>query len=241
MTKRIVKQSKPSVRERGRNYSPSEEFLDEVPLAVRVKPLEAKTERQQDYLSALQNFKIVFGLGPSGVGKTYLAVAYAADKLKTGEIKKLLITRPVVEVGEKLGHLPGELENKFAPYLTPVIEILNERLGKSFVELLIKSGKIEATPLAYLRGRTFSDMICILDEAQNTTATQMKMFLTRFGRNCTMIIDGDLNQKDIPQKSGLQDSVEKISYIPSVKVVKFTRDDIVRSGLVEEIIQAYEG
>lgn len=211
-----------------------------VPMKRRVEPLVPKTKKQEHYLHALENFEITFGIGPAGTGKSYVATAWAADELKAGRVSKLLFTRPAVEAGEKLGFLPGELDEKFAPYLTPVIEILNERLGKSYVQNLVKSGKIEATPLGYLRGHTFNDCICLLDEAQNTTPSQMKMFLTRFGRNCKMVIEGDVSQKDIPGISGLVDGMERVKFIPTIKVIEFSKDDVVRSGLVSEIVAAYE-
>ena len=217
------------------------EFHDGSPFPAKVKVLVPKGERQKEYLSAIENFKVVFATGPSGVGKTWVSVAYAADQLKAGKIQKILVTRPAVEVGETLGFLPGELQEKFAPYLTPVIEVLNERLGKSFVELLIKSGKIEATPIGLLRGRSINDTFILVSEAQNATPVQMKMILTRIGYNSTMVIEGDLKQQDTIGKSGLEDAIEKISFIPSVKVVKFTKEDIVRSGIVAEIVEAYEG
>lgn len=239
MTKRATRSKKVNEEYNEQDYRYTE--VNHSPFPRAVKPLVPKGERQEEYLKALENYKIVIATGPSGVGKSFIPIAWAADQLKSGKISQLLITRPAVEVGESLGFLPGEMDQKFAPYLTPVLEILNERLGKSFVELLLKSGRIEATPLAYLRGRTFKDSVVILDEAQNCTPGQMKMFLTRIGINCSMIIDGDIKQKDIPGKSGLEDAIERISYIPSVKIIKFDKSDIVRSGLVEEIITAYEG
>lgn len=211
-----------------------------IPVKKRAEPLTPKTKKQEHYLHALENFEITFGIGPAGTGKSYVATSWAAEELKANRVEKLIFTRPAVEAGEKLGFLPGELNEKFAPYLTPVREILDERLGKGYVEYLLKTGRIEATPIGYLRGRTFNDTIVLLDEAQNTTPEQMKMFLTRFGRNCTMIIEGDITQKDIHGPSGLEDAISKVSYIPTIKVIEFSEEDIVRSGLVSEIVQAYK-
>lgn len=204
------------------------------------EPLKAKTANQQKFMNAIEGQKLVFGLGPAGSGKTYIAATMAADALLAREIERIVITRPVVEAGEEMGFLPGEVEEKYAPYLAPFLDVLNERLGKSRVEYMLKAGQIEAAPLAYMRGRTFKNAIVILDEAQNTTPTQMKLFLTRLGYNCKAIVSGDAMQKDIPGESGLVDAVDRLQFIPSVSVIKFTADDIVRSGLVQEIVQAYE-
>lgn len=205
-----------------------------------MKQLVAKTPNQEKYLNAIKSFRVVFASGPAGTGKTYLATAAAAHELNEQKIKKLIITRPAVEVDESLGFLPGELQEKFEPYLRPVKEVLIKHFGPSFTDYLIKTGKIEAIPLAYLRGATFEDCWVILDEAQNTTPKQMKMFVTRFGQNCKMIINGDVTQKDIQGHSGLEDALDRLTYIPAVKHIEFTREDIVRSGLVGEFVQAYE-
>lgn len=203
-------------------------------------PITAKNERQKRYISAINNFALTFATGPAGVGKTWLCAALAAQMLENNQIDKIIITRPAVEAGENLGFLPGEIEDKFDPYLQPFRDVLNERLGKTFVEYLIKIGRIEAAPLAYMRGRTFKDAFVILDEAQNTTPTQMKMFLTRIGQNTRVVVNGDITQKDIRGESGLADAVKKLSFIPAVKHIEFTREDVVRSGLVQEIVSAYE-
>jgi phosphate starvation-inducible PhoH-like protein len=202
-------------------------------------PLEAKTERQKKYIQSIKSAKITFGLGPAGTGKTYVAGAVACDMLLAGQVEKIIITRPAVDAGESLGFLPGELEEKYEPYIAAFRDVLNERLGKSFVELLLKSGKIEGMPFAYMRGKTFKNCIVILDEAQNATKAQFKLFLTRIGENCTVVVDGDVSQSDIPN-SGLTDAVRRVSHIPEVRVIAFTREDVVRSGIVSEIIQAYE-
>jgi phosphate starvation-inducible PhoH-like protein len=228
--KQVVKQFK------RRDKPISEEVIGKVEL----REISAKTPNQDKYINAIKNFKVVFATGPAGTGKTFLATALAAKQLNDQNIKKIIITRPNIEVGEKLGYLPGDLDEKFEPYLRPYKDVLYEMFGESFTEFLIKTGKIEAAPLAYLRGRTFKDCWVILDEAQNTTPMQMKMFVTRFGINCKMIINGDLSQKDIREKSGLEDAILRLSYIPSVKFVDFRKEDIVRHGLVAEFIQAYE-
>lgn len=202
--------------------------------------IEPKNEAQKRYMCAIKSFDLTFATGPAGTGKTWLCAAMAAQALDEGLINKIIITRPAVEAGEHLGFLPGELEEKFDPYLQPFRDVLNERLGKSFVEYLIKTGAIEASPLAYMRGRTFKNAYVILDEAQNTTPMQMKMFLTRIGHNCKVIVNGDMSQKDIHGASGLEDAVNRLAWIPAVKHVKFSREDIVRSGLVGEIVKAYD-
>jgi phosphate starvation-inducible PhoH-like protein len=197
-------------------------------------------ESQKRYIHAIKTFDLTFATGPAGTGKTWLCGALAAQALDEGVIDKIIITRPAVEAGESLGFLPGELEDKFDPFLQPFRDVLNERLGKSFVEYLIKVGRVEAAPLAYMRGRTFKNAYVILDEAQNTSPLQMKMFLTRIGHNCKVIVNGDMGQKDIHGTSGLEDAVSRLAWIPAVKHVKFSKDDVVRSGLVGEIVKAYD-
>ena len=207
---------------------------------VQTEPLSGRTEKQKRYISAIDNFDLVIADGPAGTGKTYVCAAKAADMLMANKVKKIVITRPAVEAGESLGFLPGELEDKFDPYLTPFREVLEERLGKSHVENLIKNGKIEASPLAYMRGRTFKDSFVILDEAQNTTPNQMKMFLTRIGTGSKVVVNGDIAQRDVRGMCGLEDAIRRIKHIPAVKHVRFSKEDIVRSGLVQEIISAYD-
>ncbi|WP_251569557.1 PhoH family protein [Parasutterella muris] len=203
-------------------------------------PIEGKTETQKRYISAIKSFKLIFATGSAGTGKTWLATAMAAQALMNGRTDKVILTRPAVEAGESLGFLPGEINDKFEPYLQPFKQVLYDRLGKGRAECMMKNGKIQAIPLAYLRGITFQNCYVILDEAQNTTPTEMKMFLTRIGENCTVIVNGDTTQKDIRGESGLIDAIERIGFLPSVKVINFTKADIVRSGLVQEIVEAYE-
>ena len=204
-------------------------------------PIHAKTETQGHYILAIKNKKLTFGVGPAGTGKTFLCSALAAEALELKQTDKIIITRPAVESGENLGFLPGELEDKFSPYLTPFLDVFYKRLGKSFTEYLIKVGRIEAAPLAYMRGRTFENCWVILDEAQNTTPEQMKMFLTRIGSNCRVIVNGDINQTDIKGGiCGLQDAINKLSNFGQIQVIEFGKEDVVRSGLVQKIVEAYE-
>lgn len=210
-----------------------------MPVIKRAPPLEPKTEQQRRYINAIKNFQITFGLGCAGTGKTYIAGAIAADMIERKQVEKIIITRPAVDAGESLGFLPGELEEKYEPYIAAFRDVLNERLGKTHVDYLLKMGRIEAKPFAYMRGCTFKNAVVILDEAQNATREQMKLFLTRIGENCKVIIDGDESQCDI-KNSGLVDAVMRIQHIPAVKIVRFSKADVVRSGVVQEIVEAYE-
>lgn len=203
-------------------------------------PLVGKTENQKKYLNAMSSSTIVLGTGPAGVGKTYLAAAFAAQELMDKTISHIVVTRPAVEAGEEMGFLPGEIDEKFDPYLQPFKDVFYRRLGKSHTEALIKSGSIEAAPLAYMRGRTFRNAIVILDEAQNTTPEQMKMFLTRIGEGSTMIINGDIRQSDLRGDNGLSDALYRLQGIPGVRVIEFKRSDIVRHGIIQDILEAYE-
>lgn len=236
---------KPSRRQQVRSQKqyqeePAFEQFERQTVKRDTSPITPLNEGQKRYLNAMKQFVLTFATGPAGTGKTWMCAALAAQLLEAGQIDKIIITRPAVEAGESLGFLPGELEEKFDPYLQPFRDVLNERLGKSYVELLIKRGIVEAAPLAYMRGRTFKKAFVILDEAQNTTPTQMKMFLTRIGQDCRVVVNGDTAQKDVKGESGLEDAVNRLAYIPSVKHIRFTREDIVRSGLVGEIVQAYD-
>jgi len=212
------------------------------PARSKPQPFEPKTERQRAYASAMRRAgSVVFGLGKAGTGKTYVAGCIAAEALLNKEVEKIILTRPAVEAGgENLGFLPGEKEQKFDPYFDPFRDVLEERLGKSFVEYLIKEGRIKCEPFAYMRGKTFKNAFVILDEAQNATPEQFKLFLTRVGQGATVVINGDESQVDIKGKSGLVDAAARLFHINGVKVVKFRVEDVVRSGFVQEVIEAYE-
>lgn len=203
-------------------------------------PLKASNAKQQKYIDSINNKVITFGIGPAGTGKTYIATVMACDMLLAGVIDKIIITRPAVEAGEKLGFLPGDEHEKYAPYIAPFREIMNERLGKSRVDYLIKTEGIKAEPFAYMRGKTFKKAFIVLDEAQNVTPSQMKLFLTRMGEDCKIVVDGDISQKDIPGVSGLEDAIQRLSWIPQLGIVKFELGEIVRSGLVQDVVSSYE-
>lgn len=203
-------------------------------------PIKPRNEPQRQYLEAIDGAELIFAVGPAGVGKTWLIGAKAAQALDERRIEKIVITRPIVESGEKLGALPGEVADKIGPHMAAFRDVLDERLGKSHVENLLRLGKIEAAPLAYMRGRTFKNAVIILDEAQNTTPTQMKLFLTRIGEGCTVIVNGDVTQKDIPGTSGLGDALLRMGGIPGVQIIRFNSSHIVRSGLVQRVVEAYE-
>jgi phosphate starvation-inducible PhoH-like protein len=203
------------------------------------EPIVARNYAQGIYLDSIRRNQITFAVGPAGTGKSYIATAYAAEQLYYKRIDKLIITRPAVEAEESLGFLPGELEDKYAPYLMPIRDILDKLLGKSFVEYCLKVGYIEAVPIAYMRGRTFDNAICLIDEAQNVTPNQMKLILSRIGDNCKFIVDGDVSQKDIKGYSGLEDAIDRLGSIHGIETVRFLTNDIVRSGMCKKIIQAY--
>ena len=201
-----------------------------------------KTITQMHYIEALKNEDVVFGIGPAGTGKTYLAVMYASNLLKTKKIKKIVLVRPAVEAGEKLGFLPGDLKEKVDPYLIPLYDCLELCFGKDTLDKLMEKGIIEVAPLAYMRGRTLDNAVIILDEAQNTTLTQMKMFLTRLGFNSKMIIIGDVTQIDLFNKndSGLMDANKILKGIKGIKFIYFEKTDVMRNPLVYKIIDKYE-
>ena len=213
--------------------------------------LQVRTERrlvaprspnQAAYLRAINAHDLVFALGPAGTGKTYLAVAAAVSLLRQRQVDRLILSRPAVEAGEKLGFLPGDLREKVDPYLRPLYDALQDMLPEGKLEQRIETGQIEIAPLAYMRGRTLSNAVVILDEAQNTTPSQMKMFLTRLGENSRMVVTGDPTQTDLPpgMPSGLADAVDKLDGVPGIGIVRFDQGDIVRHPLVSEIIHAYE-
>ncbi|MBF0787167.1 MULTISPECIES: PhoH family protein [unclassified Streptococcus] len=206
------------------------------------QPIRVKTLGQKLYVDSIKNHDIVFGIGPAGTGKTFLAVTLAVTALKRGQVKRIILTRPAVEAGESLGFLPGDLKEKVDPYLRPVYDALYQILGKDQTTRLMEREIIEIAPLAYMRGRTLEDAFVILDEAQNTTIMQMKMFLTRLGFHSKMIVNGDSSQIDLPRhvRSGLLDAMEKLKKISQIDFVHFSAKDVVRHPVVTEIIRAYE-
>ena len=207
------------------------------------KTIRAKTMGQRIYINAMKRNDLVFGIGPAGAGKTFLAVVYAAKQLRKGSVKRIVLTRPAVEAGESLGFLPGDLKEKVDPYLRPLYDGLNTVLGREQTQRLIERGVIEIAPLAYMRGRTLDDAFVILDEAQNTTHAQMKMFLTRLGFGSKMVVTGDQTQIDLPKgvKSGLKEAVKKLSGVSGISIMKMDQSDVVRHPLVSKIINRYEG
>jgi len=211
-------------------------------ITAKGKPLKSKTLGQKNYVEAIKNNTITFGIGPAGTGKTYLAVAMAVKEFKAKNVSRIILTRPAVEAGEKLGFLPGDLQNKVDPYLRPLYDALYEMFGMETYARLAEKGAIEIAPLAYMRGRTLDDSFIILDEAQNTTPEQMKMFLTRIGFNSKAIITGDITQIDLPdgKKSGLKDVVSVLKNIEDIAFCFLTEQDVVRHRLVQKIIKAYE-
>ena len=206
------------------------------------KKIVPRSKTQHAYVSALRSHELVFGIGPAGTGKTYLPVAYAVSLLMQKKIDKIILSRPVVEAGESLGFLPGTLEEKVDPYLRPLFDALQETLGAEMAGKLREKGTIEVAPLAYMRGRTIERAVMILDEAQNTTVGQIKMFLTRMGEGSRMIITGDISQCDLPRNvtSGLRDAVNVLDGLPDISIIKFTDADVVRHPLVGKIVRAYE-
>lgn len=206
------------------------------------KPIRVKTLGQKLYVDSVKQHDVTFGIGPAGTGKTFLAVTLAVTALKRGQVKRIILTRPAVEAGESLGFLPGDLKEKVDPYLRPVYDALYQILGKDQTTRLMEREIIEIAPLAYMRGRTLDDAFVILDEAQNTTIMQMKMFLTRLGFNSKMIVNGDISQIDLPHnvKSGLIDAQEKLKNIHQIDFVHFSAKDVVRHPVVAQIIRAYE-
>lgn len=216
-------------------------FKGEITTTFRGKPIVPKTLGQRHYVTTIRKKDIVFGIGPAGTGKTYLAVVTAVAALKEGKVKRILLTRPAVEAGESLGFLPGDLQEKVDPYLRPLYDALNDVLGPDGVAKALERGLIEIAPLAYMRGRTLDDSFVILDEAQNTTPEQMKMFLTRLGFGSHMVITGDVTQIDLPKgkKSGLIDAQRILKDIEEIGIVYFSEQDVVRHALVQKIIVAY--
>ncbi len=211
-------------------------------VSAKGKPIKPKTLGQKKYTECINNNTIVFGVGPAGTGKTYLAVAMAVTAFRAKQVSRIILTRPAVEAGEKLGFLPGDLQQKIDPYLRPLYDALFDMLGAENFQKYQERGSIEVAPLAYMRGRTLDDSFIILDEAQNTTKEQMKMFLTRLGFNSKMVITGDITQVDLPdgKKSGLVEVIKILKNIKDIETVRFSEKDVVRHRLVQEIIKAYE-
>jgi len=211
-------------------------------ITAKGKPIKSKTLGQKEYIRAMRDNTVVFGIGPAGTGKTYLAVAKAVTAFRKKEVSRIIITRPAVEAGEKLGFLPGDLQNKVDPYLRPLHDALFEMIGMESYNNYVEKGVIEVAPLAYMRGRTLDNSYIILDEAQNTTPEQMKMFLTRIGFGSKAIITGDITQVDLPdgKKSGLKEAIKILSDVEDLAFCYFTHKDVVRHPLVQKIIQAYE-
>ena len=215
---------------------------DGICITTSGKVVRPKTVGQKKYVDAIRKNTIVLGVGPAGTGKTYLAVAMAVKAFKAHEVQKIILTRPAVEAGEKLGFLPGDLQNKVDPYLRPLYDALFDMFGAETFSKFMEKNIIEVAPLAYMRGRTLDDAFIILDEAQNTTSEQIKMFLTRLGTNSKMVITGDITQIDLPEKrkSGLIEAMKILKNIEDIAIMRFTEKDVVRHKLVQDIIRAYE-
>ncbi len=226
----------------GQAYDLGEVMEGVVVVTSRGKPVKCKTVGQKKYAEAIKSHTITFGVGPAGTGKTYLAVCLAVAAFKAKEVEKIILTRPAVEAGEKLGFLPGDLQTKVDPYLRPLYDALQETFGFETYQKLMEKGSIEVAPLAYMRGRTLSDAFVILDEAQNATREQMKMFLTRLGEGSRMVVTGDLTQTDLPEgkTSGLKQAVSILKGVEEIAVCTLTEKDVVRHPLVMKIVRAYE-
>ena len=220
----------------------AEIMQDVIAITYRGRQVKCKTLGQKQYVDAIKHNTATFAVGPAGTGKTYLAIAMAVVALKNKEIERIILTRPAVEAGEKLGFLPGDLAQKVDPYLRPLYDALHEMLGVDAYQRLLERGAVEVAPLAYMRGRTLNDAFIILDEAQNTTSEQMKMFLTRMGMGSKMVITGDVTQIDLPvgKKSGLIEALEVLKDVDDIGIVRLSHRDVVRHELVQAIVRAYE-
>ena len=226
----------------GRADRIGEIMRDVIAITYRGRQVKCKTLGQKQYVDAIKQNTCTFAVGPAGTGKTYLAIAMAVVALKNKEIEKIILTRPAVEAGEKLGFLPGDLAQKVDPYLRPLYDALHEMMGVDAYQRLLERGAVEVAPLAYMRGRTLNDAFIILDEAQNTTSEQMKMFLTRMGMGSKMVITGDVTQIDLPtgKRSGLVEALEVLKDVPDIGIVRLSHRDVVRHELVQAIVRAYE-
>ena len=226
----------------GNDHQVSQMAKDVVCITAKGKPIKAKTVGQQSYMKAIQKNTVTIGVGPAGPGKTYLAVAAAVAAFRERTVNRIILTRPAVEAGERLGFLPGDLQNKVDPYLRPLYDALYDMLGPETFQKYQERGSIEVAPLAYMRGRTLDDSFIILDEAQNTTKEQMKMFLTRLGFGSKIVITGDVTQIDLPddKTSGLKDAIRVLEGVNDIAICRLTSADVVRHALVQEIINAYE-
>jgi phosphate starvation-inducible PhoH-like protein len=242
--KPVARQTRRDERSRMRNDTRLHALTDfSQPIVVKpnTKLVRPMNDAQHDYYDAILNSEITFGVGPAGTGKTWLAAMMAAEALAAGEIERIVITRPAVEAGESLGFLPGELEEKYEPYIRPVRDALEEKFGAGKLDYMIQNGRIEARPLGLIRGATIKNAWLIADEMQNASANQFKMLLSRIGTNSKFVINGDPRQTDLPSgQSGLMDAVERLASVPGIAMVKFTTADIVRSGMCQRIVEAYE-
>lgn len=240
-----ARQERQSTRRGSKNHQPAidaailaqERHETRKPLKAPVKPL---TDGQRRYDAAFRSSNFIFGIGPAGTGKTWFVIQRAAQALLSGAIDKIYVTRPAVEVERSMGFLPGELEEKFAPYLTPLQEAFYDAFGQSTYEYMLKAGKIEAVPLAFMRGRTLGNAWLIADEMQNATSTEFKMLLTRIGENARFVINGDPKQIDRGVKSGLDDALIRMGRLDETSIIRFRTDEIVRSGLTQKVVEVYE-
>jgi phosphate starvation-inducible protein PhoH and related proteins len=239
--KEKIKELIPSFKEQGKNPGPEEEKLD-IGFSFKGKTIGPKTRGQQEYIQAIKEYDIVFAVGPAGTGKTYLAMAMAVEALRKGYVRRIILTRPALEAGESLGYLPGTLYEKILPYLRPLYDALYDMMEAKQIEQYIEVGTIEVAPLAFMRGRTLNDAFVILDEAQNCTVEQLKMFLTRLGFDSKTVITGDITQSDLPEgkPSGLLLALDILKPVTGIKFARFSGKDVVRHELVQRIIEAYE-